>query len=321
MMGSPAGIICHGGAGYHSKENEYKLNLLMQKACDAALSTKSDFLENGLSAAMSILERSPLTNCGAIGGNLDRNGDVTADVGIMIGDYSYGAVGALPCRVKTDAFDVIYEPHLLALDLMSKEKDRNDYLGRIPPLLLVGDKAYDRASKLGIVHRGLDPITKTTRLKWLKHRSWMNAGEGEDKIMDTVGVIVFDDDGNVISGVSSCGMSLKEPGRVGEAAVFGAGLWSQNLGLERPALGFSASGQGEQLIKTCLGRSSWMRLGSLGQNIQNQVLGIVTTDFLESPLLSSYKPEQRDMGFILYHLEEKNNNDFGELWYAVKTFE
>lgn len=325
-MGAPAGIVCHGGAGYHSQENEKKLNHLMKMACDAALSPNIDSLEKGLSAAMSLLERSPLTNCGAIGGNLDKNGDVTADVGIMKGDHSYGSVGALPCRVKMDPFNVIYEPHLLALDIMLKEKVRDDYLGRIPPLLLCGDRAYDRASDLGIVRMGPDPITNATRLKWLKHRCWVNAGDkimnaGEDCIMDTVGVIVFDDDGNVISGVSSCGMSLKEPGRIGEAAIFGAGLWAQNLGFDRPALGLSASGQGEQLIRTCLGRCSWMRLGSLGQDIQKQVVNIVKTDFLDSPLISSYTPEQRDVGFIIYQLEEKNDHDFGELWYAVIMME
>ena len=310
-MGVPAGIICHGGAGYHSKENEDKFNRLMKQACDAALESHINTLEESLSAALSILERSPLTNCGAVGGNLDRNGNVTADVGIMKGDLSYGAVGALPCIVKSDTCNIIYEPHLLALDLLSKETDKNDHLGRIPPMLLVGLDAYQRCTELGIVEKGGDPITKETRLKWLKHCSWM------DKLMDTVGVIVFDDQGTVLSGVSSSGMSIKEPGRVGEAAIFGAGLWAQNATTNLPGMGLSASGQGEQLIRTALGRSAWMRLGTLGQDIQTQVENLVTCDFLESPILWSYSPQHRDMGMILYHLEESNDCNFGEFWYAV----
>lgn len=310
-MGTPAGVICHGGAGYHSRENETKLNKLMQMACEKAMASHIVTLEDGLSAAMCVLERSPLTNCGAVGGNLDKDGNITADVGVMRGDYCYGAVGALPCRAISDPFDIIYEPHLLALDLLSKENDRSDHLGRIPPLLLVGENAYKRATDLGIVTKGPDPITKQTRMKWLKHYSWM------DKIMDTVGVIVFDDQGNVLSGVSSCGMSLKEPGRVGEAAVFGAGLWAQNASKDRPGFGLSASGQGEQIIRAALGRSAHMRFGTLGQNVQQQVLNLVKADFFESPLLSSYNPHQRDMGVILYHLEEKNDFNFGELWFAV----
>ena len=313
-MGFPVGIICHCGAGFHSKVNEEKYNALTNLVCDSALASHVQTLEESLSIAMSILERSSLTNCGAVGGNLDRNGNITADVGIMKGDYSYGAIGALPCRVdsgNSNLFNIIYEPHLLALDLLHFESTRNDRLGRIPPLCLVGNSAYQLAIEGGIVQNGLDPITLTTRHKWEKHCSWM------DQIMDTVGVIVFDNQGHVLSSVSSCGMSLKEPGRVGEAAVFGAGLWAQDMSEDCPALGLSASGQGEQLIRTALGRSAGNRLGTLGQDLQEQIMNLVRSDFLDSPLLNSYDPQERDMGFILYHLEEVNDKTFGEFWYAV----
>ncbi|KAI9291950.1 hypothetical protein K502DRAFT_296149, partial [Neoconidiobolus thromboides FSU 785] len=45
---------------------------------------------------------------------------------------------------------------------------------------------------------------------------------------DTVGAIVFDlNTLELISGVSSGGILLKFPGRVGEAAIYGAGVWSE----------------------------------------------------------------------------------------------
>lgn len=46
--------------------------------------------------------------------------------------------------------------------------------------------------------------------------------------LDTVGAIVLDSKGNFASAVSSGGILLKHPGRVGHASMFGCGCWVQN---------------------------------------------------------------------------------------------
>ena len=48
-----------------------------------------------------------------------------------------------------------------------------------------------------------------------------------DGLMDTVGVVCVDRDAQVCAAVSSGGLSLKSCGRVGAAAVYGAGCWAQ----------------------------------------------------------------------------------------------
>ena len=54
-----------------------------------------------------------------------------------------------------------------------------------------------------------------------------NIQDYDDGVGDTVGVVVLDRAGNVASTVSSGGIALKQPGRVGQASCFGCGCWAQ----------------------------------------------------------------------------------------------
>ncbi|KAG2427115.1 hypothetical protein HXX76_012626 [Chlamydomonas incerta] len=54
-------------------------------------------------------------------------------------------------------------------------------------------------------------------------------GEAEEEMrLDTVGAVCVDHTGCVAAGVSSGGIAVKFPGRLGEAGVYGSGCWAQN---------------------------------------------------------------------------------------------
>jgi taspase (threonine aspartase 1) len=88
----------------------------------------------------------------------------------------------------------------------------------------------------------------------------------DDSVTDTVGVVVMDSEGNVASTVSSGGIALKQPGRVGQASCFGCGCWAQNASADRDnqssdqnwprrsAVAVSTTGCGEHLMRTFLAR-------------------------------------------------------------------
>ena len=74
--------------------------------------------------------------------------------------------------------------------------------------------------------------------------------------LDTVGVICVDRYGNVCSAVSSGGLILKASGRIGQAACYGCGCFVAEKidASEHSIAASSASGCGEQLIKTLLAK-------------------------------------------------------------------
>lgn len=70
------------------------------------------------------------------------------------------------------------------------------------------------------------------------------------KHLDTVGAMCVDSHGNIACAVSSGGIALKQPGRLGSAASFGAGCWALNQNVNTPGIGVVTSGTGEHLIRT-----------------------------------------------------------------------
>lgn len=158
---------------------------------------------------------------------------------------SFGAVGAL---------SGIKNPVSVAHRLLCEGQKGKLSAGRIPPCFLVGEGAYRWAVDHGIP--SCPPSTMTTRFSLaafkrnkrklelaervetdfiqLKRRRQSSAKENDSGALDTVGAVVVDHEGNVAAAVSSGGLALKHPGRVGQAALYGCGCWAENTGAHNP---------------------------------------------------------------------------------------
>src|SRR5438132_3315875 len=71
------------------------------------------------------------------------------------------------------------------------------------------------------------------------------------KSSDTVGALALDNDGNLAAACSTGGVSLKLPGRIGDSAILGAGLYADN---ESGAA--TATGIGEQAMRLVVSKAA-----------------------------------------------------------------
>lgn len=159
----------------------------------------------------------------------------------------------------------VKNPIKLATAILDHSR-KPDQLGRIRPLMLVSHGAHSFATRNGVetvAPEGM--ISSRARMDW---RKWMerynNPSEvedpgleviTEDALQDTVGAVAWDSCGNVAAGVSSGGLLLKDSGRMGQAAIFGAGCWAQQTSDGQAGMACSISGSGEYIIRAGLARA------------------------------------------------------------------
>ncbi|CEP13846.1 hypothetical protein [Parasitella parasitica] len=133
---------------------------------------------------------------------------------------------------------------------------------------------------------------------------------------DTVGAICIDSKGEIAAGVSSGGISLKSPGRIGEAAMYGSGCWAQNERDDLPGIACSTTGTGEQIMRTMFTYKCVERLLK-EDDIRVAVLDTLNKDFLESPMLAMY--DQKSVGTIALRSQKSHGKTRVEFWFGHVT--
>jgi len=133
-----------------------------------------------------------------------------------------------------------------------------------------------------------------------------------DHVQDTVGVVVLDLAGNVAGTVSSGGIALKQPGRVGQASCFGCGCWAQKP--SRPgaiaSTAVSTTGCGEHLVRTFLAKECGEALAGTRQPLQ-ELQRVMKERFAESEFLAGV-PEKLGGAICMQFDKEAGAGEF--LW-------
>lgn len=188
---------------------------------------------DGVEAAVRYMEECGAFNAGR-GSCLTVERKVELDAAIMSGEGRKGAgVGAVTCT---------YHPVTLARWVMEKT----------PHVLIAGERcrAYLHAAGLPVERLRPSPTAKL-RFETLtepgtggrrKTDLWRGLQEGS-----TVGAVALDTAGVPSAAVSTGGMWLKLPGRVGDSAVIGAGIYADSK-----TGAASATGTGEEIIRNSL---------------------------------------------------------------------
>ncbi|XP_011298602.1 threonine aspartase 1 [Fopius arisanus] len=306
-------IAVHVGAGQHSESLKKKYQKLCRQACESGAST----LRSGLSpldavvASTMVLEDSPLTNAG-FGSNLTLNGQVECDASVMDGSrLLFASVGAV---------SGVKNPVLLAKRLCEHQTVKISH-GRVPPSVLVGPGAHAWAVEMGVeTIPGEDLVSSKAKKIYNHYKRKLDDPGGEGKIsrprLDTVGAVCVDRLGNVASACSSGGIILKSPGRVGQAGVWGCGVWAKS---GMVSVGASTSGCGEHLIRTTLARTIAEAVGNKFQGNGGEFIRIlhetVDREFIGSEFLQGIDQKMGGGIVVRYDVDE----GLGDLFWTHST--
>ena len=261
MSGTSSGwvILVHGGAG-RSDNDPGRL-----EGCKRAVAVASALLGAGgsaldaVQAAVRTLEDDPLFNAGT-GACLTEDGSIELDAALMEGSsLRAGGVCALP-------------PFKNPIDIARAVLEEGRHV------LYAGEGAAEFARAAGF-----QPTTSELMTTEGARNQWEHLRKGrlepEAVPTGTVGAVARDANGVCAAATSTGGILGKKRGRVGDTPVVGAGTFADDEGGAA-----SATGQGEGILRACLGKSATdaMRAGLDPEQAARQSI-----DFLSGRLRST----------------------------------
>ncbi len=243
MWGKPPILLVHGGAGaWRAHKNRIAE---VCKVLKDALTTGYELFRSASAIeaaveAVKVLEDSGLLNAG-VGSVVDVRGKITMDAGVMEGcSRRAGAVAAASYPKN---------PVLLAKLIMERTNH----------VLIVGRHADELAKLWGlqehpgptqyVVKRYNELIRKLRRGEVPSERFRKNYAIARQLLglgHDTVGAVALDESGCLAAAVSTGGIMMKLPGRVGDSAIPGAGFYADGCASA------VATGIGETIIMSFL---------------------------------------------------------------------
>lgn len=219
-------IIVHGGAKTISDDKSHA-NL---EGCLAAVKAGWEILQQGgdakdaVEAAIRVLEDDPTFNA-SIGASLNIEGKVYLDAGMMDGStLQWGSVAAV---------NRISHPISLARKVLEEKSH-----------FLIGEGA----ELFGMQH-GYEMCEPDSLISPEQQQVWNQEQMPEDRSA-TVGCVALDCHGRLVAGTSTGGLENQPPGRVGDTAIVGCGLYADNRGA------CSTTGDGESVIPVVLAKTA-----------------------------------------------------------------
>jgi beta-aspartyl-peptidase (threonine type) len=268
---NPIAIAIHGGAGTITKANlsEQQAQEYRAKLQEALLAGYAELKagkdgQYAVISAIQILEQSPLFNAG-IGAVYTYAGEHELDASIMHGaNRLAGAVSG----VKT-----IASPIAAAQAVMNHSVH----------VMLSGRGAEEFAQEQGLAQVDNHIFDTERRYKSLQKAKRAIADsqtellEFQDYKFGTVGAVVLDQQGNVVAGTSTGGMTAKRYGRIGDSPIIGAGTFADNN-----SCAVSATGHGEYFIRYQVAVDICARMAYQGLSLQAAADKVVNEVLVEA---------------------------------------
>jgi len=255
VKSKPFVVAVHGGAGYYGRQSTTHIN---EKAIKSgileALKMGYESLMNNksglITAESSIieLENNPLFNAG-VGAKINEHFEVELDASIMNGkNLDAGSVaGSKIIKNPIKAARKIMEEtsHVMVI---AQELDK---WARTQDLEIVPNSHFFTESRIEEWHQ-------------LKEQAERKKETG------TVGCVVLDTEGNLISATSTGGINLKMAGRVGDSPIIGAGTYANNN-----SVAVSCTGTGEIFIKNVAAFDVHARYTYKGLSLKESALEVM----------------------------------------------
>ena len=247
-------LIAHGGAGGRAQAAERparKRGLIAAVERGAGILREGGSALDAVIATVSALEDDGLFNAG-YGSVLTTAGRPEMDAGVMVAERmpSAPADGGTRRRITLRAGGVV-----LVSRVRNPIQVARAVMERTPHVLFGGVAAERIARQAGLrLCRPDQLVSPRARERWLatRHNTALPANDANQH--GTVGAVAVDGCGNLAAATSTGGVSGKMPGRIGDSAIIGAGLFANAAGAA------SATGSGEAIMKVALCREAVLAL-------------------------------------------------------------